>query len=65
LTLLGKNLLNIYDFDDNWKHSITLEEISDTKVFVANCIAGKGACPPEDCGDVSGYYNLLEIRDWA
>ncbi len=24
------------------------------------CLAGKGACPPEDCGGVWGYANLRE-----
>ncbi len=26
-----------------------------------HCLDGKRACPPEDCGGVLGYYNLLEI----
>nr|MDQ2695392.1 plasmid pRiA4b ORF-3 family protein [Pseudomonadota bacterium] len=25
------------------------------------CLAGERACPPEDCGGVPGYYQLLEI----
>ena len=25
------------------------------------CIGGKRTCPPEDCGGVCGYENLLEI----
>ena len=24
-------------------------------------LAGKRACPPEDCGGVPGYYRLLEV----
>ena len=27
------------------------------------CIKGKRACPPEDCGGLWGYYNLLEILE--
>jgi hypothetical protein len=23
------------------------------------CIDGERACPPEDCGGISGYYNVL------
>ena len=26
-----------------------------------SCLAGKGACPPEDCGGVWGYADLKEI----
>ncbi|MEX0684444.1 MAG: hypothetical protein WD267_05485 [Balneolales bacterium] len=25
------------------------------------CIYGERACPPEDCGSISGYYRLIEI----
>ena len=24
------------------------------------CIGGDRACPPEDCGSVTGYYNVIE-----
>ena len=27
----------------------------------ARLLKGKGACPPEDCGGVWGYANLLEL----
>lgn len=26
----------------------------------SGCIAGKRACPPDDCGGIWGYYKLLE-----
>jgi hypothetical protein len=52
-----------YDFGDSWTHNILLEKIlpvdSNTKYPV--CIAGKMNCPPEDCGGVWGYSDLLEI----
>lgn len=51
----------IYDFGDDWKHLITLEKISDTKLLRAECLAGQGACPPEDCGGPWGYANLIEV----
>ncbi len=53
----------IYDFGDNWEHKIKLERIlpREQNVNYPVCIKGKGACPPEDCGGIYGYYNLLEI----
>ena len=52
----------IYDFGDNWVHTVELEkhialaELPKT----AKCVAGGGACPPEDVGGVSGYQHFLE-----
>lgn len=51
----------IYDFGDDWIHSIVLEKILAEKVKMASCIGGKGCCPPEDCGGVWGYADLLEV----
>lgn len=52
-----------YDFGDNWEHTIELEEIlpQDENVEYPRCIAGKRACPPEDCGGVWGYKDFLAI----
>ncbi|TSA31528.1 MAG: plasmid pRiA4b ORF-3 family protein [Porphyromonadaceae bacterium] len=52
-----------YDFGDSWTHEITLEKIlpfsESAKLPV--CTAGKRNCPPEDCGGVWGYAELLEV----
>jgi hypothetical protein len=52
-----------YDFGDCWKHEIVFEGIllKEKKQKYPKCIDGARACPPEDCGGVPGYYNLLEI----
>ena len=52
-----------YDFGDGWEHSITLEKIliPDTLLQLPKCIAGERNCPPEDCGGIRGYSNMLEI----
>ena len=52
-----------YDFGDGWAHEILLEEILpiDNKQKYPACLAGERTCPPENCGGVPGYYNLLEI----
>lgn len=34
---------------------------SQPNVKYPRCVAGKRACPPEDCGSSSGYERLLEI----
>jgi hypothetical protein len=53
----------VYDFGDNWIHIVKLEKISpkekNTKYPI--CIAGRRACPPEDCGGIWGYEGLLKI----
>jgi len=52
-----------YDFGDCWEHEVLLEKIlpSVPGVKYPICIAGKRACPPEDCGGTPGYSNLLRI----
>ena len=52
-----------YDFGDGWIHTILLEKILpvDTNTIYPVCLAGKMHCPPEDCGGVWGYTDLLEI----
>ena len=53
-----------YDFGDSWEHEITVEKIltPDAKAATAAlCLDGARACPPEDCGGIWGYANLLKI----
>jgi Plasmid pRiA4b ORF-3-like protein len=55
-----------YDFGDSWEHEVLIEKIlpPETGVRYPNCLTGKHACPPEDCGGVWGYAGLLEtIQD--
>ena len=55
--------LYVYDFGDDWEHDVALEKVlpREKNVKYPICLAGKRACPPEDCGGVWGYMNLLEI----
>jgi len=53
-----------YDFGDSWDHRITVEKILDADPAegkFAQCLDGERACPPEDCGGVWGYEDLLKI----
>lgn len=61
-TRRGK-FLYVYDFGDNWGHEILVEKIESPEAGVRYpvCLAGERACPPEDCGGVWGYADLLEI----
>ncbi|MBI9038607.1 MAG: plasmid pRiA4b ORF-3 family protein [Bacteroidales bacterium] len=51
-----------YDFGDNWQHTILIEKILpfDNEQDYPFCIKGKRNCPPEDCGGIWGYQNLLK-----
>jgi hypothetical protein len=68
-----------YDFGDGWEHELVVEArtiAEDGKIYPA-CIAGQGACPPEDSGGAWGFERLKEIlagppgaerdemREWA
>jgi hypothetical protein len=52
-----------YDFGDGWRHKIILEGIllREKGQKYPKCIAGARACPPEDCGGIHGYYQVLDV----
>jgi len=53
-----------YDFGDSWEHKITVEKILPPDRAAATsalCLDGARACPPEDCGGIWGYANLLKV----
>lgn len=61
------SIVYVYDMGDNWRHTITLEDVqpaSDAQRRVAVCEAGARKAPPEDCGGTWGYEDFLKaIRD--
>jgi hypothetical protein len=52
-----------YDFGDGWEHLVALEKVvappANSKRSV-ECTGGKRAAPPDDCGGVGGYEDLVE-----
>jgi hypothetical protein len=60
---LGTRTLYDYDFGDGWRHDVLFEGILSrergTKYPV--CIGGARACPPEDCGGLGGYTDMISI----
>ena len=50
-----------YDFGDGWMHEVLFERRlpADPKLEYPLCVEGARACPPEDCGGVWGYAELL------
>lgn len=52
-----------YDFGDSWEHDIILEQVITDMIPPAHpiCVKGKKCCPPDDCGGVGGYENMLNI----
>jgi hypothetical protein len=58
----GAKLIYTYDFDDNWEHAIVLEKLLPLLPDMTSpiCIDGGFACPPDDCGGISGFYELLD-----
>ena len=57
----GDAFIYSYDFGDGWDHVLHLEEISTEALLNPICMEGKRACPPEDCGGIWGYSDMLEV----
>lgn len=62
LTQVGDRLWYEYDFGDGWDHVIAVEAVTDDPPTEVRCVAGRMACPPEDCGGIGGY---LELAAWV
>ncbi len=58
----GIQLTYLYDFSEDWTHTLTYEGPLHMDEAVMTVLDGQRACPPEDCGGVVGYADLLEIQ---
>lgn len=58
-----RKLTYIYDFGDNWEHSIKVEGIREPVPgqLYPTLVKAEGRCPPEDIGGFPGYERYLEI----
>jgi hypothetical protein len=68
-----------YDFGDGWEHRLTVTDVRTGQPGVSypRYIGGKRNGPPEDCGGIPGFYELLEaitdpahpshahLKEWA
>ncbi|MFW5754049.1 MAG: plasmid pRiA4b ORF-3 family protein [Marinilabiliaceae bacterium] len=58
----GDKMIYQYDMGDDWRHAVELEkEVNpDPDAYYPVCIDGARECPPEDCGGVEGYKEMIE-----
>ena len=59
----GKTTIDyLYDFGDSWEHRLTVNDIrqGDPARSYPRLVGGEQNAPPEDCGGVPGFYDLLE-----
>jgi len=54
-----------YDFGDQWQHDVEFLNTVDPGLAHTNlsCLNGQGKCPPEDCGGIDAYQDMLCILD--
>lgn len=55
----GDELWYEYDFGDGWDHRLVVEKVLDAPPELVRCTAGRMACPPEDCGGLGGYEEIV------
>ncbi|MDO4949712.1 MAG: plasmid pRiA4b ORF-3 family protein [Bacteroidales bacterium] len=60
----GKTIEWEYDFGDSWRHDVRLSSIGEYAEGepLVSFVKGERACPPEDCGGIWGYEELLELH---
>lgn len=61
----GDSFKLIYDFGDNWVHSITFKgqsTLTDSLWGIPICSAGSMNCPPEDCGGMNVYNKIVAMH---
>ena len=60
---VGAKATYTYDMGDSWEHGIVLEKRLpvDPGTAYPVCTGGERACPPEDCGGIGGFYELLDV----
>ena len=59
----GHVLAYRYEFEDDWRHTIVLEQIIELEPgqkAQPRCVDGARACPPEHSGGTAGYQALVE-----
>jgi len=56
----GDQMVYEYDFGDGWDHDIVLEGIGSVTGDEPRVCNGRGTCPPEDVGGISGFEEFLE-----
>ena len=68
LKKVGDECSLLYDLGDSWHHTVRLVEINryeDKTIWYTSVgvevLSGEGTCPPDDCGGVSGYEEILRI----
>jgi hypothetical protein len=59
----GDRLRYVYDFGDYWELDIVVEAVllAESGVAYPRCTGGRRAGPPEDCGGVWGYADMLNV----
>lgn len=57
---VGSRLVYVYDMGDNWRHEVVLEERVESGGGRPKCLSGDRRCPPEDCGGIWSYQEVLK-----
>ena len=59
-----KKFIFVYDMGDNWEHEVVIEEVRENyPALYPAVLAYEGNCPPDDCGGVWSYMDMLKEDD--